>query len=92
MAKPYLISYDLNKSDKDYNSLYKVIKECSNGAWAHILESVWLIKSNLDATTIYNELMDVIDSNDKLFIVEMTSNYFGYLNKDMWPYLKDNIF
>ena len=92
MYKPYLISYDLNKSDKDYESLYKAIKDCSNGYWARILKSVWLISSELDVKNIYNNLIKVMDSNDSLFVVEVTSNYTGYLNKAMWPYLKENIF
>lgn len=92
MIKPYLITYDLNKKDKDYASLYDAIKDCSTGVWAHILDSTWLVKSNLTVQQINEKIKSVTDSNDNIFIVELTNNYYGYLNKDMWPYLKDHIF
>ena len=92
MSKSYLISYDLNKKDKDYSSLYEAIKESSNGVWAHILDSTWLIKSNLVITDIYKNIKNVTDDNDCFFIVEITNNYYGFLNKDIWPYLEKNIF
>lgn len=82
--KKYCITYDLNKSDKNYEGLYEAIR---NFDYFHVMDSVWFIKTNFTVTEIYNKLKPQIDSNDYLFISEITSNYYGYLNKDVWNWL-----
>ena len=85
----YLISYDLNKTGQDYKVLYDTIKNLGNNIWMHPLDSTWLIKSNLTAKQIYDKLKPIIDDNDLLFISEITKNYSGWLQTDLWDYLKN---
>lgn len=65
----FLISYDLI-SNKDYSKLYEAIR--NYGAFAHVLESVWIIKSTKSSTNIRDDLMSYIDSDDKLFVAKLT--------------------
>jgi hypothetical protein len=86
----YNISYDLKKEGQKYEELHKAIKGASNNdTWMHYLESTWIIKSYLSSTQIYEKLEPFIDSNDRIIIMEVTKNYYGFLPKDAWPYLKN---
>lgn len=66
----FIISYDLI-ANKDYFELYEAIK--SYGTYAHILESVWIIKSNSSSANIADNLKSYIDSDDKLFVAKLDS-------------------
>ena len=86
----YLITYDLNKVGQNYEKVYEEIKKL--GSWAHWLDSTWFVKSSLTADEIVGKLKKHFDSNDTLFVVEMTSNYQGLLNENQWEFLRENIF
>ncbi|TAK05676.1 hypothetical protein EPO33_00820 [Patescibacteria group bacterium] len=66
----YLVSYDLRKPGKDYAPLHAFLKKYS--AYAKPLESLWFVKSPLTAEGVRNEIMTQIDSNDRLFVVNVT--------------------
>lgn len=66
----YLIAYRLNDPEKDYSDLLDKIKE-EYDTW-YILDSTWLIKSNLNANQIRDSLKPYIDSNDKLLVVRLS--------------------
>ena len=81
----YCVSYDLNKSDKNYDGLISAIQQynCTKA-----LCSTWFIKSNSSAQTIYDNLKEFIDSNDHLFVIEVnTSNEQGWMPKAVWNWL-----
>lgn len=65
-----IITYDLCNSGKNYEALYKYIR--SYTVWAQITESTWLVSTTKSCSTIYNEIDILIDSDDKLFIAELT--------------------
>ncbi|WP_069997771.1 hypothetical protein [Cellulosilyticum sp. I15G10I2] len=91
--KVFLISYDLNKSGQDYNSLYEAIKACSySDTWWHYLDSTWIIKSNLSVSQVSDKLKSVMDDNDSLLVIEVINNYAGWLPQKAWDYLKQHIF
>lgn len=66
----YIITYDLKNSSKNYDDLIDKIKNYPK--WAHVNESVWVVKSNTSATDIRNNLKTVADSNDSLFVATLT--------------------
>jgi len=87
--KIFLITYDLLSSEKDYRPLYNSIKEL-NG-YAHTLESVWFVSvdKSVNVTDIYNRLKPLIDSRDRLFVVDITGQEMqGWLSKDTWNWFK----
>ncbi|HSH86863.1 MAG TPA: hypothetical protein VK958_06390 [Methylophilus sp.] len=63
----YLVSYDLIKN-KDYTRLQAAI---TSFPWMKILLSQWIILSDLDIVTLRDHLSSYMDSDDKLFIVQL---------------------
>ena len=64
--KTYMIGYDLIKAGQNYSSLITAIKE--SGTWWHCLDSTWLVRSSLTAVQIRDQLLEHIDSNDRLLV------------------------
>ena len=70
MSNSKIITYDLRNSNKNYNDLYEKIK--SYGTWAHICESVWFISTPDSCVTVRDNLKSVLDSDDRIFVAELT--------------------
>lgn len=70
MMKTLLVGYDLNKAGQDYSVLIEKLK--SYGAWWHHLDSTWLIKTELSASEVRDDLKKLVDSNDELLIIDVT--------------------
>lgn len=90
--KTYIISYDLIGSETllDYRKLIDIIKTVDY--WAKPLKSVWLVKTNLSSEQIRNELMKVVDSNDKLLVIEVTNNWASFgLPKEVTDWMKQGL-
>ncbi len=69
----YMICYDLNAPNQNYNLLYDAIR--SYGAWWHHLDSLWIIKTQSTATEIRDNLRQFIDSNDSLLVTHFGSSW-----------------
>lgn len=87
----YCVSYDLRKSDRNYNDLYTAIK--SFGTWWHQTESVWFVKStNRESSTIREYLKQFIDENDLLFVIRVENNWAGFgFSKEEYNWLHNNL-
>lgn len=84
----FLISYDLI-SDKDYSKLYEAIR--NYGSFAHVLESVWIIKSSASSSEIRDNLKSYLDSDDKLFVARLTGeSAWRNLSKEVSDWIKNN--
>jgi hypothetical protein len=81
----YLITYDLNKTGKNYNGLYEEIKKI--GKWWHYLDSNWLVDTNSSTNQISDALKTQIDADDNLLVIRVTKDYAGWLPKDAWEWL-----
>jgi hypothetical protein len=69
MKRTFIISYDLKDGkEEDYNNLYEAIKKY--GAWAHITESTWAIVTEIDPTTIRDELKEIVPEKSSIFVVK----------------------
>lgn len=75
MANSKLITYDLCNPGKNYDDLYKYLKNLPN--YACICESVWFTTSSKTCSIIRDELSNLIDSNDRIFVAELTGNAAG---------------
>ena len=65
-----IITYDLRKAGQDYTNLIKAIKEYSN--CQKITESCWAINSDDTPNTIYTNLNQYLDTNDRIFVATLT--------------------
>ncbi len=87
--KSYIIEYDLRQPGRNYDALYDAIK--SFGAWAHITESTWFIKSGSQCTIIRDKLMECLDKNDRIFVAELTGVAAWYNTICEGEFLKENL-
>ena len=65
----YIVTYDLRNPGKNYSSLINKIKSYQ---YSKICESVWIIRSSNNSSTIRNSLLNEIDSNDCLFVAKLS--------------------
>lgn len=91
MYNKLLVSYDLLAPGKDYEALYKYFKQ-SPGGWAKPLESLWIIKVSKNHETVRDELRRLIDSNDKLIVIDITGDAMAWygLSTEVSQWLRDN--
>ncbi|HPW34554.1 MAG TPA: CRISPR-associated protein Cas2 [Candidatus Paceibacterota bacterium] len=91
--KTFLISYDLGvpETHSDYVLLSNHIKSFYS-SWARPVKSVWILKSEKDTVQIRDEIKSVLDSNDKLIVVEMSGDWGTYnISKEITDWMKNNI-
>jgi hypothetical protein len=69
----YSINYDLNRPGQNYAGLIKAIEDAFPARW-NCLKSTWLVRSDSTSVKIRDHLLPHIDSNDKLFVSEVTRN------------------
>ena len=89
MAKSKIISYDLCASGRNYVDLINYIK--SFPSWAHITESTWFISSQKSCSDIRDEIKNIVDSNDKFFVAELTGVAAWYNVICDSDYLRNNL-
>lgn len=86
-----LVSYDLRKPGKDYENLYSALRNVGRDK-IRPLESLWLFDTVLGPQEIFDQIKGHIDSSDRVFVVRLTSNYQGWLDKSVWDWLKGKTF
>lgn len=72
----YLITYDLRRPTRNYETLYQGIQ--STGRAFKLLESVWILSTNLSAIDVRNHLSRFVDNNDQLVIIEQHTTWATY--------------
>lgn len=83
----FIVSYDLIKN-KDYPELFEAIKRYN---CLHVLESVWIVNSSSSSKAIRDNLKTCMDSNDKLFVAELTGqSAWRNLSKEDSDWIKNN--
>jgi len=88
----YMISYDLNKSGKNYDGVFEAIKKASI-KWCHYLDSTWLIKANYSsANDVFNLIKPNLDSDDRCIVIQVENNKQGWLTKEQWDFINNEIF
>ena len=93
IKKRYMITYDLNKTGQDYENVIKTIKSASDGNWCTFWKSSFLIRSDYQTASEINSLISqYLDNNDRLIVIEVINNNSGWLTKEQWQYISDNIF
>ena len=83
--KVYCVSYDLNKSGKDYKGLIEELKKTSS--WWHYLGSTWLLYTSETAEQIWKRISGHIDKDDYALIIEVAKDHQGWLPKEAWDWI-----
>lgn len=87
--KAYSITYDLKSPNKNYEGVYNAIKQ--SGKWWHFLESTWLVATNETSQQIWARLQPHLDQNDFVLIIEVKNDKFGWLPKQAWDWIDENV-
>lgn len=88
----YMITYDLNGEGQNYEKVIQAIKDASTGTWCSYWKSSYLIKSNLSVQQVSDMITPYLDANDRLIAIEVKNNYQGWLTKEQWKFIRENIF
>lgn len=88
MAK-YMISYDLYSPTNNRKQVQDAIE--SLGTWCKYLTTTYLVNTNYSKDTVQNTCTKPLDSNDKMIICEITGSVNGWLEKDQWNWINQNI-
>lgn len=80
----YIVSYDLIKPDRNYDELYKALKEFHY--WGRLTESTWAIVSSQTHVEIRDTLKKHIDENDRLIVIRSgkAAAWTNILASDEW--------
>ena len=82
MAYNLFVAYDLDKPGQNYDAVHERIK--SLGRWYHAQQSLFYVNTNLTSKETYDAVFAVMDTNDKLMVVEATGAW-------MYPAPPDDI-
>ncbi len=85
-----LITYNLKSKEKDYTQFYVEIKTISK-KWLRLTDSVWLVQTDEQPTTIKNILSSHMHSNDEIFVGRLDKDCSGYLSTEAIKWLEDNL-
>lgn len=80
MANNIFVSYDLYKPGQNYGAVEQEIKKLGN--WAKVNLSLWYVNSILSASEAAKRVRAVMDSNDKLIVIDATNNNAHWYNLD----------
>lgn len=83
------ISYDLYKPDRDYSDLYEAIKALGP-EWCKVKLTVWFVRTDLDAVTARDRLWARMQAQDKLIVINASSDNGAWCNVDHSDYLKQH--
>lgn len=84
----HIVTYDLRAPGRDYGSLYDAIKRYPH---CHMMDSVWLIEASKDAYQVMQDLSKNIDSNDKMFVSEVSGSWGANRRFECIDWLKEKL-
>ena len=91
LAQPfaYIVSYDLKGRPSAYMPLINELK--SSHTWWHYLDSTWIILRRETLVELSPKLRKLIFQNDRLLIMPAKGPSDGWLPKDAWKWMQDNV-
>ena len=85
----YVVSYDLRKPGRDYKGLSDELQH--SPGWWHYLDSTWLIATSESANELYKRLVYHLDRGDNILVIQAGSDRQGWLPKDAWNWIQQNL-
>jgi hypothetical protein len=87
----YLINYKLRTPLKDYQPFHAAVKTMANG-WFSYFDDSWLINTNLSPKEIAEKLYPHMTKDDRLLVIKVTRDYYGWLPEEGWKWLRERQF
>lgn len=70
-----LVTYDLKQPGRNYQPVYDYLKQFT---YCKGMESLWLLDTTLATATIRDSLRIVTDTNDTIFVTQITKNWAAH--------------
>lgn len=70
-----LITYDLRQPGRDYATLHDYLKQFT---YCKGMESVWLLDTTIEAPAMRDNLRQLIDDNDRLFVTPIAHGWAAW--------------
>ncbi len=83
-----LITYDLNAKGQKHKEVLAKIKTFNS---MQLSESSYAISTNLSAEQVFKNFENLIDSNDRMFVVPMVQSYQGWASKEQHKWLGEHL-
>jgi hypothetical protein len=83
-----MVTYDL-RTPRDYHDFYEAIKQ--QGRWWHYLSSTWLVSTTKSPQEIVDSIHPYMSEPDSLLVCELGPNYQGWLPKDAWDWINNEL-
>lgn len=92
MSNNLFVSYDLMQKGQNYEAVIAEIKKL--GSWAKVNYSLWYVNSQLSASEAAKRVWAVMDSNDKLIVIDSINNNAAWhnLTEEVSNHIKDQWF
>jgi hypothetical protein len=88
----YLDHDQFNTPGKDYAPFHAEVKKLANG-WFSYFNDSWIINNaQLSSKEIAEKLFPYMTKSDRLLVVKLTKDYFGWLPQEAWKWLGDREF
>ena len=87
--RAYCVTYDLKTPGRNYTALFEALKQSPK--WWHYLQSTWLIQTTETPDQVWGRLVQQIDRTDFLLIIEVRRSTQGWLPKDAWDWITQNV-
>ncbi|NOI60893.1 hypothetical protein [Vibrio coralliilyticus] len=85
----FSISYDLNSPGQKYTQIHSVLE--SFPGYVHLMDSTWLVSTQLNSQQLLDKFKPMLDGNDKLFISKVNaSEYSGWLSDKEWGWITNH--
>lgn len=84
----YIVTYDLNKEVKRPNIVGEIKKF---GSWAKLSESSYAISTSLTPAQVRDSLKPLLDSNDDLYVIKLSTPWASYGSKEVNDWLNKHV-
>lgn len=84
-----LITYDLNAKGQKHNEVLTKIKDFQ--FWLQLSESSYAVSTSLSADQVFKNFENLIDNNDRMFVVPMMQPYQGWASKEQHKWLGEHL-
>jgi hypothetical protein len=91
--KVLLITFDLPSAAENGEKFEELIKAFSSAeSWWHFLTFGWMVLTHESPKEFYARLESIFDGKgDRIFIVQVTTEYWGRLPKEAWEWIRANV-
>jgi hypothetical protein len=85
----YSVSFDLEKLGENCDGLINELKKCSDWCWPFATQC--LVATSETAQQLTERLRRALGADNGLLVIGVSSNYSGWLGKDIWFWLNKHL-